>query len=91
MGGAAGADRRCPRDRELDVEIVMPVDDRTAPDTTDREGHPTRSIWPSVYPTILDLIRAHRSTIVFSNTDRNQPATGRRTPPSPHWQLATGN
>jgi len=68
MGGAAGADRRCPRDRELDVEIVVPVDDRTAPDTTDREGHPTRSIWPSVYPTILDLIRAHRSTFVFSST-----------------------
>ena len=28
------------------------------------------SIWPSVYPRILELIRAHRSTIVFANSRR---------------------
>ncbi|MGH3133056.1 MAG: DEAD/DEAH box helicase, partial [Gaiellaceae bacterium] len=30
----------------------------------------SRSIWPSIYPAILDLVRAHRSTIVFVNNRR---------------------
>src|ERR671911_155000 len=30
----------------------------------------SRSIWPSVYPAILELVRAHRSTIVFVNNRR---------------------
>ena len=29
-----------------------------------------RSIWPSVYPEILELIQAHHSTIVFANSRR---------------------
>ena len=57
-----------PRTKALEIEIVVPVEDMTAPDTTDVDGHPTRSIWPSVYPQILDLVLRHRSTIVFSNS-----------------------
>lgn len=57
-----------PRDKALDIEIVVPLEDMTAPDTTDEAGHPTRSIWPSVYPQILALVQRHRSTIVFSNS-----------------------
>lgn len=57
-----------PRDRELEMEIVVPLEDMTAPEATDDDGHPTRSIWPSVYPEILDLVMRHRSTIVFSNS-----------------------
>ena len=30
----------------------------------------SRSIWPSIYPALLDLVRAHRSTIVFVNNRR---------------------
>src|SRR6187200_2167157 len=30
----------------------------------------SRSIWPSIYPAILDLVREHRSTIVFVNNRR---------------------
>ena len=30
----------------------------------------TRSIWPSIYPALLDLVRQHRSTIVFVNNRR---------------------
>ncbi len=30
----------------------------------------SRSIWPSIYPAILELVRAHRSTIVFVNNRR---------------------
>ena len=29
-----------------------------------------RSIWPSIYPELLELVRAHRSTIVFVNNRR---------------------
>ena len=29
-----------------------------------------RSIWPSIYPRLLDLVRQHRSTIVFVNNRR---------------------
>ena len=28
------------------------------------------SIWPAIHPRILELIRAHRSTIVFTNSRR---------------------
>ena len=30
----------------------------------------SRSIWPSIYPALLELVRAHRSTIVFVNNRR---------------------
>jgi len=32
--------------------------------------HSSRSIWPSIYPAILELVRQHRSTIVFVNNRR---------------------
>src|SRR5207302_7475664 len=31
---------------------------------------PRRSIWPAIYPRLLELIRQHRSTIVFVNSRR---------------------
>ncbi|MEA2681899.1 MAG: ATP-dependent helicase Lhr and Lhr-like helicase [Chloroflexota bacterium] len=31
---------------------------------------PRRSIWPAIHPRLLELIRAHRSTIVFVNSRR---------------------
>jgi len=57
-----------PRDKAFDIEIVVPLEDMTSPDTVDEAGHPTRSIWPSVYPAILEMVQRHRSTIVFSNS-----------------------
>ena len=36
----------------------------------DRIGPTSRSIWPSIYPAILELVREHRSTIVFVNNRR---------------------
>ncbi|HEX6256472.1 MAG TPA: DEAD/DEAH box helicase [Euzebyales bacterium] len=68
-----------PADRELDVEIVVPVEDMgrlgelmDEPATGPAAGgtEVRRSIWPAVHPRILDLIRAHRSTIVFANSRR---------------------
>ena len=66
--------------KTLDVDVVVPVEDmgdlgresnelRSGPATAALS--PRRvSIWPSVYPRILDQILAHRSTIVFCNARR---------------------
>ena len=51
------------RAKELDVKVVVPLEDM-------REPGETGSIWPSIYPEILELVKAHRSTIVFVNNRR---------------------
>ena len=62
-----------PRDKRLEVEIVVPVDDMARPDldaevSADAAGPPRRSIWPAMYPELLELVGKHRSTIIFSNS-----------------------
>ena len=65
-----------PGERPLDVELIVPVEDMASPAppdplaTTSDESVNYRSIWPAIYPQILDLIRKHRSTIVFANSRR---------------------
>lgn len=62
-----------PSDRELDLELVVPVADMTEPgppDPLDPDRATHRSIWPAVYPALLELIEAHKSTIVFANSRR---------------------
>ncbi|MBV8395691.1 MAG: DEAD/DEAH box helicase, partial [Actinobacteria bacterium] len=49
--------------KELDLQVVVPLEDM-------REPGETNSIWPSVYPEILELVEQHRSTIVFVNNRR---------------------
>src|SRR5262245_55310646 len=56
--------------KELDLEVVVPVEDMREPQDSREEGWETRSIWPSIYPALLELVRAHRSTIVFVNNRR---------------------
>ena len=71
--------------KELDLQVVVPVEDMRELDSTSELSVPpladgvemgvgversSRSIWPSVYPAILELVRAHRSTIVFVNNRR---------------------
>jgi ATP-dependent helicase Lhr and Lhr-like helicase len=51
------------RAKTLDLKVVVPLDDM-------REPEEQQSIWPSIYPEILELVRAHRSTIVFVNNRR---------------------
>jgi len=53
------------RAKELDLEIVVPLEDMTVPE----EGS-YNSVWPSIYPEILKLVEEHRSTIVFVNNRR---------------------
>jgi len=56
--------------KELDLEVVVPVEDMREPGESREEGWETRSIWPSIYPALVELVRAHRSTIVFVNNRR---------------------
>jgi len=51
------------RAKELDLEVVVPLEDM-------REPGEQGSIWPSIYPEILRLVQEHRSTIVFVNNRR---------------------
>jgi ATP-dependent helicase Lhr and Lhr-like helicase len=67
----------------LDVEIVVPVADMTRPEdslpapSVDADGGVSllgpqdsgeRGMWPAIYPRLLELIRGHRTTIVFVNS-----------------------
>ncbi len=51
------------RAKQLDVRVVVPLDDMREPG----EGS---SIWPSIYPALLELVEEHRSTILFVNNRR---------------------
>jgi ATP-dependent Lhr-like helicase len=60
----------------LDLEVIVPVDDmanvEAAPtDTGAAESPESRnSIWPHIHPQLLELVRSHRTTIVFTNARR---------------------
>ncbi|HEX8742889.1 MAG TPA: DEAD/DEAH box helicase, partial [Thermoleophilaceae bacterium] len=62
--------------KPLDVKIHVPVEDMTEPDAEEDSialsgDTPTRrSIWPAIYPELLDLVQSHSSTIVFVNNRR---------------------
>jgi len=65
--------------RPLDLEIRVPVESMVEPDRgADADplepvvgGEATRrSIWPAIYPQLLELVREHRSTIIFVNSRR---------------------
>src|SRR5829696_5888576 len=66
--------------KTLELEVVVPVEDMAKlgevlpPDQ--QPGGPVAfgdmrsSIWPAIHPRLLELIKAHRSTIVFTNSRR---------------------
>ncbi len=63
----------------LDLQIIVPVEDMTAPPPPDpaspveleeARGAPGGGMWPSIYPRLLELVMAHRSTILFVNSRR---------------------
>jgi ATP-dependent Lhr-like helicase len=63
--------------KPLDLEIKVPVEDMREPDdgTADLDplaggGATRRSIWPAIYPELLELVQSHKSTIVFVNNRR---------------------
>jgi ATP-dependent Lhr-like helicase len=66
--------------KPLELEVIVPVEDmgrlgetlslEEQPGGPAASGDMRTSIWPSIHPRILELIRAHRSTIVFTNSRR---------------------
>ncbi len=65
--------------KELDLRIQVPVESMVEPDSTPAPDldplaggseATRRSIWPAIYPELLELIKAHRSTILFVNNRR---------------------
>src|SRR5262245_26890748 len=67
--------------KELDLEVRVPVEDMRelgsgtpapidAPVELPGTEGPRRSIWPAMYPELLELVRAHRSTLIFVNNRR---------------------
>jgi ATP-dependent Lhr-like helicase len=66
--------------KELDLEVIVPVEDMArmgeAIEVDEAPGGPAagpearHSIWPSIHPRLLELIRAHRSTLIFVNSRR---------------------
>ena len=70
------------RIKPLEITVEVPVEDMSNLDrgieaeagpaaALSADGSaPRRSIWPAIYPRLLDLIRSHRSTIIFVNSRR---------------------
>ncbi|MGW5077286.1 Lhr family helicase [Micromonospora echinospora] len=79
LGGARAVDVvQPPADKTIEVSVQVPVEDMTRldeqePPEDDLGGLAPRrpSIWPAVEERVFSLIRAHRSTIVFTNSRRS--------------------
>jgi ATP-dependent Lhr-like helicase len=66
--------------KELELEVIVPIEDMgRIGETVELEEAPggpaagpeaRHSIWPSIHPRLLELIRAHRSTLIFVNSRR---------------------
>ncbi|MEV4629153.1 ATP-dependent helicase [Micromonospora sp. NPDC049523] len=77
LAGARPVDVVQPRTpKTIEVSVEVPVEDMTRldernPPDDDELGTPRRaSIWPAVEERVYQLIREHRSTIVFTNSRR---------------------
>jgi ATP-dependent Lhr-like helicase len=60
--------------KNLDIQVQVPIEDMSK--VSKDETHPAvddsnrKSIWPSIHPRILELIRQHRTTLIFVNARR---------------------
>jgi ATP-dependent Lhr-like helicase len=63
--------------KRFDLRVEVPIDDMSRLDDLDMlpsgpasQGPVRPSIWSAIHPKLLELVRAHRSTIVFVNSRR---------------------
>ncbi len=63
--------------KKLDLTIEVPVEDMARLGQTEEipsgpasQGPARQSIWTAIHPRLLELIRAHRSTLIFVNSRR---------------------
>jgi ATP-dependent helicase Lhr and Lhr-like helicase len=82
LGGYVGGDPRpvtvldASAKRSIDVTLEVPVDDMSRLGEVEEipsgsaAGVTRKSIWPSLHPRIVELVRQHRSTMIFVNSRR---------------------
>lgn len=61
--------------RRLEITIDVPVDDMAQPAAPPKNGQknaepPEKSIWPAIHPRLVELVKSHRSTMIFVNSRR---------------------
>ena len=63
--------------KRLDLRVEIPVEDMTRLDEVDllpsgpaSQGPVRPSIWSAIHPKLLELVRSHRSTLIFVNSRR---------------------
>ena len=63
--------------KRFDLRVEVPIDDMTRLDELDllpsgpaSQGPVRPSIWSAIHPKLLELVRSHRSTIIFVNSRR---------------------
>ena len=63
--------------KRLDLRVEVPVEDMVSLDSLDTlpsgpasQGPKRRSIWSAIHPKLVELVRAHRSTLIFVNSRR---------------------
>ncbi|HKO00376.1 MAG TPA: DEAD/DEAH box helicase, partial [Thermoanaerobaculia bacterium] len=63
--------------KQLSLHVEVPVEDMAklgelgeVPSGPAAAGESRSSIWPAIHPRLLELIRAHRSTLIFVNSRR---------------------
>ncbi len=63
--------------KQLDLKVEVPVEDmaslselETLPSGPASQGPKRNSIWSAIHPQLLELVRAHRSTLIFVNSRR---------------------
>jgi ATP-dependent helicase Lhr and Lhr-like helicase len=63
-----------PSEKSFDLSVVVPVESMAAPEEVaadqGEEAAVDRGIWPHIDQRLVELVRAHRSTIVFANSRR---------------------
>jgi ATP-dependent helicase Lhr and Lhr-like helicase len=63
--------------KRLDLRVEVPVEHMASLDTVEElpsgpasQGPKRRSIWTAIHPKLLELVRSHRSTLIFVNSRR---------------------
>jgi ATP-dependent Lhr-like helicase len=63
--------------KRLDLRVEVPVEDmasldqlETLPSGPASQGPQRKSIWSAIHPKLVELVRAHRSTLIFVNSRR---------------------
>jgi ATP-dependent Lhr-like helicase len=63
-----------PSQKSFDLSVVVPVESMAAPEEAaadqGEDAAVDRGIWPHIDQRLVELVRAHRSTIVFANSRR---------------------